>query len=489
MTKRYVDNSRGNDANPGTFDKPVATVQAGVDLLVDGDELWINDGTYTASAVFDGLSNIKIRGYGNKSPVVYGGSRLLGLAWKSYADNVWVREAMPGDPIALLMYDAVGNITKGWRMDAVGEVNAPRKFFYDTIANKLYLWSKEDPTYAFARIDYTARDGETAVYAGTAGLHFKDCADFDIDYLRVYGWHGNGVIVDDCFDFVSGNDFLCSYNSEDGCGGFGQAGWIFNGGIFSWNGTRRARNQGEIWTDGDGISFHDTLVGAVPSVDIYMIRCVFEGDDKDASQNIHYSDNIVMDGCLIINCNFNLILNCAGGHQILRNNEIRASVNDIGAIGISTGGTLDVFNNTIIGPGSSASSAVAITMLAGTVDFKNNVVTGWQYEYVYDGGTFTSTHNTLYGNGTALFQMPLGSNDNRVDPKIAQTAKGTYEIGVGSSAAFTGADLTAEGFTTDARGRTRKTGAWSRGAYEPTRGPRAIIIADNAEFLELVYGL
>ena len=53
----YVYGAEGDDNNTGGWSDPVKTIQRGVDLAVDGDMVWVDEGTYSTGGRVAGITN------------------------------------------------------------------------------------------------------------------------------------------------------------------------------------------------------------------------------------------------------------------------------------------------------------------------------------------------------------------------------------------------------------------------------------------------
>ncbi|MFP4016788.1 MAG: right-handed parallel beta-helix repeat-containing protein [Halanaerobiales bacterium] len=95
----FVDQSIGNDENPGTEEEPWATVQHAVDMAEAGDTIFIKPGEYGEVGApinfYSGTTGaedawITIEGYPHNEAVIAGGVDTRGSAWKSPGGG-WVR--------------------------------------------------------------------------------------------------------------------------------------------------------------------------------------------------------------------------------------------------------------------------------------------------------------------------------------------------------------------------------------------------------------
>lgn len=477
MTDRWVDTSLGDDGTgDGTGDKPYKTIAAGFAAAVAGDTVRVRSGTYRETVSFTGKDNITLKGEGLTSPLMYGGVPLTGN-WKLTAGTtkIW-EQPLAADPLTLIFRNKDGSFTKGWRADAAGQLIGLTacgvQFYYDAVALKIQVWCNDNPAYVYNSVDVPTLQGTASAYAAAAkgGLFASNSDNFAIRYFRVFGYAVNGILLDDCNDHTE-DDVISAFNAEDGTGGFGCVSPIHRTGVYSWNGWRRALNLGEIWTDGDGVSYH---LGAVESTGILIEDCYFESNTKDATQNIHGS-SCTMQRCIITNCNFNIIVNIATGtpEHVFRNVEVRGTLFDVGGIGISGTAIPKLYNCAFIGV--HAATAVGITQLssAGTT-MQNCIVTGWVTDALIVGGTFTHSHNNFYDND--VNNIVLGVGESQSNPNLYVSNTGAYEIRHDSILAGAGIDLSGTGFTTDMRGVTRPSGAWSIGPYEPRKHGGLLVV-------------
>jgi hypothetical protein len=81
----------GSDANPGTKDKPFATIQAGVNQLHPGDTLLIHAGTYRETIIFPrsgtATKPITVKPHPGEKPIVSGCDPVSG--WTKHKDTIW----------------------------------------------------------------------------------------------------------------------------------------------------------------------------------------------------------------------------------------------------------------------------------------------------------------------------------------------------------------------------------------------------------------
>lgn len=86
----------GNDANPGTKARPLATIQAAVNKLQPGDTCLVRGGTYRETVTFprSGTADkpITLKPYGNERVTMSGCEPVTG--WTRHTNNIW-KATMP----------------------------------------------------------------------------------------------------------------------------------------------------------------------------------------------------------------------------------------------------------------------------------------------------------------------------------------------------------------------------------------------------------
>ena len=419
------------------------------------DRLIVMPGVYAQDAVVG--SGKLIEGHFTGRPIIYGGAQITGT-WELYSGNVW--RITTANPVAsslgkLILRTHSGLFLAGEYMDSLAEVTEDREWYHD--GTYLYLHSSDgDPSVAYWRVDKASLTGtaSSSYPAATGGLYIGPGRDdVTLRNLAVYGFRGNGHLVDDCEDHIV-EDCRFAFNSEDGGGGFSAPDNIVRRCAFDWNGTRRVR-LGELGlTDGDGYSLHNVGGGAVSTN--YSIRdCTGEGNCKDFTQNVNDSTGTV-ERCTITNCGFGLILNTTAT-QTFRNITLRAGDLGVGAFGIVVG-TANVHNCTFIGRDQAASTAVISIFGVGSVAMRNSIITGWPTAFALSTTTFTHSHNCF--DATTL-GVTLGTGEIQTDPLIVAPR---YGLAPTSPCLGTGTSLAAT-FVDDRYGRRRST-TWSMGAVE-----------------------
>ncbi|GAB6165932.1 hypothetical protein JCM19992_19320 [Thermostilla marina] len=87
----------GSDQNPGTYARPFATIQHGINTLRAGDTLYLRGGRYRKQVVINGVAGtaaapIRVRNFPGETPVIDGTEPIAELAtsdWRHEADGVY----------------------------------------------------------------------------------------------------------------------------------------------------------------------------------------------------------------------------------------------------------------------------------------------------------------------------------------------------------------------------------------------------------------
>jgi len=443
-----------------------ATLQKAHDTASANDTVYVKEGVYTDKV--SGTKNLTIIGYGGQV-IVYGGAALDGDAWELHAANVWkkpnvtltdgVGPFLGKTSQGLIFLTTSGGYVKGWQMDNLVDVDSAStygiKFFYDQTPNDLYVYSTSDPTTAFTAVHYTADAGAAGVVANTSGGIYWNGATLTMRNVDVYGWNGNGVLIYKGSCDISNCDM--SFNSEDGCGGHRGTDPAVRRSKMRFNGARRpvAALAADIWTDGDGHSWHahsgEETTGIVDEYNYY------EGNCKDAFQHIDASTGTCV-GAVIKNCNYGIIYN-QSGTQTLFSARITAGPNCLSAIGLANAGTVNVYGNVLYGAG--VVGSVAILSLAGDVtDLRGNAIKNWPTGYASLGTPETEGYNG----------WNVTSEGLTIDASSFTTAF-TFlnaDFGISRTSPLFGAGVAITGLDFDGAGKSRPTTP-SVGAMEPYR--------------------
>lgn len=420
------------------------------------DRLIVMPGVYEgAEAVGSGLL---IEGHFSGRPIIYGGAQITGT-WSQYSGNVW--RVTTANPIvstkgALILRTHSNGWLSGEYMDSLAEVTEEREWYHD--GTYLYLYSGDgDPSVAYWRIDKASITGTVSSYnsAASGGLYLGAGKDgVTLRNLGVYGFRGNGHLVDDCDAHVI-DACRFAFNAEDGGGGFSAPNNVVTDCDFDWNGTRRVR-LGELGdTDGDGYSLHNIGGGPV-STGFLMRDCRGVGNRKDLVQHVNDSAGTI-ERCTAVNCGFGFVLNTSAT-QTFRNCVVRAGDLGVGAFGLVIG-TGTVHNCTFIGRDQASSVAMLSVFGVGSLTVRNSVFTRWATGAAMSTSTFVHTYNCW---DVTTLGLTLSTGEIQDDPLLVGSR---YGITAASPCAETGTDLSAT-FTDDHYGRGRPPGLWSMGAVE-----------------------
>lgn len=457
----------GSDSAAGTSEAVAfATLQKAHDSASANDTVYVKAGTYTATV--SGTKNLTIIGYGGQV-IVYGGEPLDGDAWELHAANVWkkpnvtltdgVAPFLGQTSQALIFLTTSGGYVKGWQMDALVEVDSAStygiKFFYDTATDDLYVYSTSDPTTAFSSVHYTAKAGTAGTVALSSGGIVWTGATLTMRNVDVYGWDGNGVLIYNGSADVSNCDM--SFNREDGYGGFRGTDPAVRRSKMRFNGCRRPRlaDGTDIWTDGDGHSWHahagEETTGIVDEFNYY------EGNTKDAFQHIDSSTGTCV-GAVVKNCNYGIVYNQAGT-QTLFSARVTAGPNCIGAIGLVNLGTVNIYGCTLYGAGVVGTAAI-ISIFGDITALRGNAIKNWPTGYSSLGAPGTESHNGW--NVTSVGLTPAGTSFTTTFTLFGA------DLGIARTSACFGTGVAISGLNFDGAGKARPTTP-SVGAMEPYR--------------------
>ncbi|MEL7119132.1 MAG: hypothetical protein AAFO07_06825, partial [Bacteroidota bacterium] len=86
--QQYYVATNGDDANPGTFEQPFATIDFGISQLSSGDSLTIRGGVYREGITNLDVSNVTIEAYGQEYVEINGLKELTGT-WINDGNGIW----------------------------------------------------------------------------------------------------------------------------------------------------------------------------------------------------------------------------------------------------------------------------------------------------------------------------------------------------------------------------------------------------------------
>lgn len=157
-------------------------------------------------------------------------------------------------------------------------------------------------------------------------------------------------------------------------------------------------------------------------------------------------------------------------NNVIVNNKSGAYVDDVFSFGSK------FLNNTVAN-----NAYISVRPYRGTVELRNNIITGGQWGLHVDSASLLSSNNLIYGASSGDYWHPTmtadqlrGLNDVNKPPRFTNPESGDYTLAVGSPAINSGADLSAY-YTRDLAGNQRPMyKVFDIGAYESS--------SDNASF-------
>lgn len=459
----------GNDTTGNGLSEATAyaTLQKAHDSASANDTVYVKAGTYTATV--SGTKNLTVIGYGSGQVLFYGATTVGGDAWELHAANVWKKPNVTltdgsggflgKTSQALIFRTTSGGFVKGWQMDLLAGVDSAStygiKFFYDQVPNDLYVYSTSDPTTAFSAVHYTSNAGTAGTVPNTSGGIVWTGATLTMRNVDVYGWDGNGVLIYNGSADIANCDI--SFNREDGYGGHRGTNPAIRRSKMRFNGARRPlqADGSDIWTDGDGHSWHAWL--GVETTGIIDEFNYYEGNTKDAFQHIDASTGTCV-GAVIKNCNFGIVYN-QSGTQTLYSARVTAGPNCIGAIGLANAGTVNVYGCTLYGAGVVGTAAI-VSLFGDVTNLRGNAIKNWPVGYSSLGTPGTESHNGW--NVTSVGLTPAASSFT-----TAFTLLGS-DLGIVRTSALFGTGVAISGLNFDGAGKSRPATP-SVGAMEPSR--------------------
>jgi hypothetical protein len=474
MATYYV-STTGSDAANGSEATPWQTMAHACATVGSADAIIVEAGLYEEAAVILAVPNVSITARGDGMAIIYGGEQVAGT-WVNHSGNIWKITTIAADPgIILLRSSAQAHYTafaKGLKMDALGELNADRKWYWDSGTTTLYLYSSAgNPSTAYYRVDYAPNSGTASLYASSGGFYALSADNLTMTRIAFYGFRSLGFAADDT-DTITANDCDASFNGEDGFGGFNMPNLTVRGGRFCWNGTRKARSFVELLPDGDGISTHTG--GAGGGSDGFLITgAYFEGNCKSAVQNIHDSAGTI-ERCISINNQLHFPLSSYNtSPQTVRDCKLVLAADDLGAFGCDAGCVGAYYNNTVYGAGTAL--IAAIFSINGTLTVTNNIFVNFAVGYSALAGSWTHTYNCWYDIDALGFVASTG--EITTNPALSGTSNGQFGILRTSPCFNTGTDLSGSGVTHDFSGKRKSATAKSMGAMEPSRAGGSLLLS------------
>lgn len=387
----YVDNTNGNDANPGTEAQPWKTLAKVESSLTDGASLYFKRGeTWTTKGTADAntmlyitQTGVTLTAYGvGALPIISGGGTVRnGIKFPSGAT---------GNTTSFLrIYNCGGGTGALWVNDSAGE-NTAEDCEFDT---------------------HTSDACATSGVGCNSILRRCDLSGFADDGFTCHGLNGVGSSVE-----------MYECNIHDGFDGLNHS--VTNGGTITtlcedcWFWSNSSKDLGEL--DTGTHTFRRTKFGK----DGETISGGF-------SQQQTSGNATIFEACLF--------------------DATESSSNGSPSLSYSSGATGTFKQCTFVG-NAGPSGTGSINLFSGSaVSFVNCIFSNWFRRCYRDAGTETATAN--YCLAHAITTGTLSSNTNQVgtgDPLFIAPASGNFAIGTGSPAI--GAGTNTAGVTTDLAG-------------------------------------
>lgn len=459
----------GNDTTGDGLSEATAyaTLQKAHDSATAGDTVYLKGGVYADPV--SGTKNLTVIGYGTSRPRLWGGADVTASEWTEDSQDVWMvadvqgfRKGstdvgfISGARCGVIVETTDGQFLKGWQVDSVVAVDSDTsygvKFFYDQVAEEFYIYSNGDPAVAYAGVYYCANRGTESTVSGQYGGVLWEGATLTMRGVDVWGWDGNGIqIYDGSYNL---SDVDASFNSEDGAGGFRGVSPVSSRCRFRWNGARRPLSGAELWTDGDGESWHAN--GGVETTGLSSSFCEFVGNTKNAFQHIDNTTGTIL-GARIHRCNFGIFFNHgATGDISVISSRVTAESGDLGGVAVINLGTANIYGCTLYGNG----TATAISAVVGNLtNLRGCAIKNWA---VGHSGTVPTTESHNGWNVTSVGLTPAGTSFTTTFTLLGA------DLGIARTSACFGTGVAISGLNFDGAGKARPTTP-SVGAMEPYR--------------------
>lgn len=444
MATAWISPTGSDVTGDGTQAAPFASPAAALASLSDGDTLYAVEGFYKHAL---DLTTKAVNVTCPSGRAIFDGTVDLTGPWTAEGSGVY-SVALASDPAALVLVRD-GNWIKPRRMDSLVELTNDETFWYT--GGRVYLKASGDPDTVYDSVRRVGTGGIAGLYASTGGIYVGPGTD-NVTLTRVgaWGWRYSGLLGDDNTGLTQIEcDF--AFNGEDGTGGFGLKDFSMADCDCHDNGTRIPRVEGEISTDGDGASLHDSpATGACTN--FIILRCRFYRNCKDGIQNIELSAGFI-GFCLFVHNTYGVVVN-ATGLQVLIGNKFVLGPTSLAAIaygvfsfaGVST---VVAGGNTIYG--ANVATIPAFRGLNGTCTAVGNIVDNCARLLTNTAASFVSDYNMV---DVTVLGATLGANDIEDDPELVDPTGECYVLS-SSPAVGQGTSLAAYGGTFDYYGIAR----------------------------------
>ena len=462
----YLDPKFGSDSRDGTtlegaFLTPAAAVAA-VDV---GGVITVNPTADIRAALLPTKAlTVKVLGWTagtTRRARFLGSTQKTGWAYDSA--NRW-GVAHATDPKTLAFVTAAGLWLKGVRRASKAAVVQALDWYYDSGAG--VIWSFSPPDDGGAAVSPTTNYAAVEIGSLTQGVYASGVHNVTLLGLTFRGVLGAGSNVTSCKNWLQ-EDCEFSFCSEDGFGGGGStSGYVVRRCLSEANGFIRPATLGEVASEGDGGSPHDTMSYLVEDV-------VFRDNLKSAWAPVQGATGTLR-RCISYRSNLNFTVGTSSGETVYEHCRVVMGADDIGGFGIAglgAGAAARILACGVYGAGTSygaPSNNVGITVFsAGPVTIKGTWVRNTRQGLLYvAAGSWDEKGNSVTGNGTDATGVTLHASDPTGDPLFVDPANDDFRTAEGSPLRDAGIDLSGLATALDLAGRARPVGAWDIGPYE-----------------------
>lgn len=453
MASAWISPNGSDVTGDGSEDAPFASPAAALATLSDGDTLYAVEGFYKHAL---DLSTKAVNVTCPSGRAIFDGTENITGTWRDDGAGVFsIAEAV--DPGALVLVRN-GQWSKPRRMDSLAELTAVNTWWYT--GGRIHINSGTSPATAYDSIRRVGLGGIAGLYASTGGIYVGSGVDnVTLTRIGAWGWRYSGLLADDNTGLTQVEcDF--AFNGEDGTGGFGLVNFSLVDSDCHDNGTRIPRAEGELNTDGDGASLHDSpVVGA--STNFFILRCRFYRNTKDGVQNIENSTGIVA-FCLFVDNTIGVVVN-AVGTQAVTGNKFVMGATSLAAVAVFsfTGSpTAILAGNSVYG--ANVATIPAFRTINGTVTSVGNAVDNCDRYFTNTAAVIVSDYNMV---DVGTLGVTLGAHDVQDDPEFVDPT-GEFYVLSSSPVVGAGTSLAAFGGTYDYYGIVRPNPP-AIGACEP----------------------
>jgi len=257
----YVDSMFGNDENDGSFDNPIATLDAVNQLpLQAGDQVLFKRGTVYRGQLFpvsgSDFGNIYYGAYGEgENPVLLGSIGKDELEWIQVEKHIFrVKETIEVDVWNIILDDNTNFGVKKWSYEAM-EVEGD--YYYNSKEKWLYLYCQEDPTERYDSLEcaltrhiidesnrsYVTYENLTLKYGGAHGIGGGNTSHITIRNLEICYIGGGYLYIKEGRPVRFGNGIEFWSNASDNLVENCHIYEILDSGVTNQNNTKKAKQE------------------------------------------------------------------------------------------------------------------------------------------------------------------------------------------------------------------------------------------------------